>query len=598
MMRLMQRFRGGSLAPNVFRWPAWYAPDDFGSPVSLFVYAALLLFPLCLGWLFSIDPRLVGGRSSEEQLFENLTAGFFLLASLLLLASAVAERRWPVRGLYLLGAAGCILIAGEELDWGQRQLGFATPDFIEPIEGSSGTSLHNSTIKVAFYPVQKAFSDLKIFTPLLLCLAVCAARALGRRQLWGLPLPTAPLLLGLLLVVGYQEADSALRLNFALGKGKTLLLLIALYALLSRQPGLLLATAAAGLVSEALAYVRSDESLDLVNDNEILEALLSCAALGYAVELVGHALKRRRAAGERNAAYHPPTPRARRTLPHPWLAVCALIAAGSLALYPMEYFKSRAETAVAQRAYAAISAGTESADYDPGAHFQFADGEFELYAVGNQLVYLRTGGSCLAPGVFFLHIYPASPGDLPGNRREHGYENRDFFFGWYNKKTDVQDLCAAVVPLPNYPIAEIRTGEYDGKVGQRFWERRLVFGLAGYREAYAAAVVGRPAARAAFDVYLTEEALTYIKEECTAADVTGMFIFHAFPANPGDLPEWRQGQEFDNLDFRFDGQGARFDGRCVAVVPRPDYPLERLRVGQWLPQENRQLWSAEFPARR
>lgn len=595
----MQRFRGGSLAPNAFRWPAWYAPDDFGSPVSLFVYAALLLFPLGLGWLFSIDPRLVGGRSSEEQLLENLTAGFFLLASLLLLAGAVAERRWPVRGLYLLGAAGCMFIGGEELNWGQRHLGFATPDFIAAWNHNNETSLHNSAVTVAFWPVEKSFRDLSIFTPLLLCLAVCAARALGKRQLWGLPLPTAPLLLGLLLVVGYLETDSVLRFNFGLGQAKTLLLLIAIYAMFSRQPGLLLATAAAGLSSDALTYVLSDESLALDIHNEVYEALVSCGALGYAVELAWHALKRRRAAAVppevRNAAYGPS--RARRTLPHPGLAVCFLVVAGSLALYPLEYFKSRAETAVAQQAYAAITAGAESAAYDPYAHFQFADAEFELYAAGNQLVYFRTGGACLEPRIFFLHIYPANPGDLPGNGREYGYENRDFFFGWYNKKTDVQDLCAAVVPLPDYSIAEIRTGEYHGKVGQRFWERRLVFGLAGYREAYAAAVAGRPAVRAAFDVYLSNEALTYIKEECTAADVTGMFIFHAFPANLGDLPEWRQGEEFDNLDFRFDGQGARFDGRCVAVVPLPDYPLARLRVGQWLPQENRQLWGAEFPAR-
>ena len=44
---------------------------------------------------------------------------------------------------------------------------------------------------------------------------------------------------------------------------------------------------------------------------------------------------------------------------------------------------------------------------------------------------------------------------------------------------------------------------------------------------------------------------------------------------------------FDNLDFRF-GE------RCHAKVALPDYGIARVRAGQWLPAEGRNLRQAEF----
>ena len=61
---------------------------------------------------------------------------------------------------------------------------------------------------------------------------------------------------------------------------------------------------------------------------------------------------------------------------------------------------------------------------------------------------------------FFLHIIPADMSDLLANRREHGFDNRDFQFGDRGKASD--GWCVAIAPLPRYPIERIRTGQFTG----------------------------------------------------------------------------------------------------------------------------------------
>ena len=58
----------------------------------------------------------------------------------------------------------------------------------------------------------------------------------------------------------------------------------------------------------------------------------------------------------------------------------------------------------------------------------------------------------------FLHIHPARPEDLPPGARLVSFENRDFSLDTYGGRPGGD--CVAIVPLPDYPIAEIRTGQY------------------------------------------------------------------------------------------------------------------------------------------
>ena len=155
MRRLRQQFRGGSFSPNAWRWPALDAPADFDRRVSFGGYAFLLLCFNCFTWLVSIDAPRLGGLALEDRLLENLTAVFYAGAALLLLAAAAAERRWPLRCLYLLAAAGCGFVAGEEIDWGQRLLGYATPAWFVEINYRDVVSVHNTGFHYLFNDLQR-----------------------------------------------------------------------------------------------------------------------------------------------------------------------------------------------------------------------------------------------------------------------------------------------------------------------------------------------------------------------------------------------------------------------------------------------------------
>ena len=113
---------------------------------------------------------------------------------------------------------------------------------------------------------------------------------------------------------------------------------------------------------------------------------------------------------------------------------------------------------------------------------------------------------------------------------------------------------------------------------------------------------GRPPEIAApFEVFAlrgppgTPPQLLYAKDECRPEDRQPWFLLHIIPADPADLPAGRQTYGFDNADFRLEQPGGQFGGWCLAAIPlNQDYPISRLRTGQWRPEENRRLWEAEF----
>ena len=113
-------------------------------------------------------------------------------------------------------------------------------------------------------------------------------------------------------------------------------------------------------------------------------------------------------------------------------------------------------------------------------------------------------------------------------------------------------------------------------------------------EAYRSIKAGEAVVHSSFDIYLTENELTYVKEPCAPADTEPPFFVHIIPADANDLPAVRKQHGFDNLDFSFDWlSGRRFGGKCLVTWPLPDYKITSIRTGQFIPGEG-QIWVGTF----
>ncbi len=117
--------------------------------------------------------------------------------------------------------------------------------------------------------------------------------------------------------------------------------------------------------------------------------------------------------------------------------------------------------------------------------------------------------------------------------------------------------------------------------------------LGAYRSAYADIASVEPVIRSEFAVHLRGGALAYLREPCLPADTQDRFFLHVTPIDESDLPYDRRRHGFDNLNFDFDIHGARFDGKCLTTAVLPNYPIARVRTGQFVRGGGR-LWEGEF----
>ena len=221
--------------------------------------------------------------------------------------------------------------------------------------------------------------------------------------------------------------------------------------------------------------------------------------------------------------------------------------------------------------------------------------DFDVYLAGNRLVYVKEpcGPEDVEAG-FYLHVVPADPDDLPGSLRRHGQDNLDFRFD--DRGLTFDGVCVAGVPLPEYGIAEIRTGQGRGGLYPWGGEIRLGPDRAETGERLADRVRGRrPAIESDFSVHLVGNTLIYVKERCGADDVDAPFFLHVVPVDPDDLAGPR-GYGFDDLDFGFAERGATFDGACLVEVPLPEYAIAAIRTGQVVAVEggDLHLWEGEI----
>ncbi len=113
-----------------------------------------------------------------------------------------------------------------------------------------------------------------------------------------------------------------------------------------------------------------------------------------------------------------------------------------------------------------------------------------------------------------------------------------------------------------------------------------------YRDVHHKAKADVPVTRSVFDVYRYKDKLVYLRESCNPEDLRERFFVHVLPVNETDLPSWRKPYGFDNLDFDFYMYGVGFDGKCMAILPLPEYDINAIRTGQFTNEGN--IWQAEL----
>lgn len=229
------------------------------------------------------------------------------------------------------------------------------------------------------------------------------------------------------------------------------------------------------------------------------------------------------------------------------------------------------------------------------SHTPAARSAYDVYSTDGALVYVREPcGSVDAKPIIFLHVFPEQTDDLPEWRKTQGFDNMDFRFPMWGASFD--GACIARVPLPEYEVKAVRTGDWGE--GKLLWDAAFSLDAEFYRAAHEAVALRQPDARAEFDLYFDadERSLTYVKEPCVASDVAAPFFLHVTPTRADSLSEDRIAFGFDNLDFDFRLNGAVFDGKCAAKVALPLYSAAGVRTGQFVPGSG-EAWSAaiSFP---
>ena len=210
---------------------------------------------------------------------------------------------------------------------------------------------------------------------------------------------------------------------------------------------------------------------------------------------------------------------------------------------------------------------------------------FDVYRDDAELIYVKD--PCVEGdigAVFGFNAYPLNPGDLPADRKRDRFNALTFRF--WDHGVRVGNRCVAVVPLPDYPVAGVRTGQLD----MTGWLWDVSFGVTPL-EVDATVLAREPLARSVFDVYRDGDVLVYVRDGCTEEETGATFLLHVVPVDVADLPADRVQYGFDNRDFEFWWRGGVRDGRCVAVAALPDYPIASVVTGQY--DETGQLWAVE-----
>ena len=100
-----------------------------------------------------------------------------------------------------------------------------------------------------------------------------------------------------------------------------------------------------------------------------------------------------------------------------------------------------------------------------------------LHLDARRLVYAKTPCDVADTATrFFVHVQARSNRALPPHRQDFGFDNLDFAFTHRGLALPGGSRrCVAVVELPRYPLASLRTGQFDERDERELWSARIDF---------------------------------------------------------------------------------------------------------------------------
>ena len=213
-----------------------------------------------------------------------------------------------------------------------------------------------------------------------------------------------------------------------------------------------------------------------------------------------------------------------------------------------------------------------------------ARSDWNVYLYGDGVTYVKE--PCTSDdtdALFFVHFIPENVQDLPDGRHEIGFQSITFHF--VSRGAMFDGKCLVSIDLPEYEIARIRTGQLVRGIDSEdrsVWNVHYNFELPDIIDAVnERRQSGRgPDIRSAFNVYIDDGRLLYVKDSCNAEDRGTPFFLHVFPVDENDLPAGREDSGFDNLGFELIDKGGMHEGGCFATVDLPQYEIASIRTGQ------------------
>ena len=434
----------------------------FQQKLSAFGYLCVCLNAIFFGYLIITEP------SSEQSIYlveedshiENFTAILLFLAGFLLVITASVERCTFLRYIYFLGGIAFVFASGEEISWGQRIFDFETPEILMDLNTQKEFNVHNIVIGKQFM-VLNIFDAIYVYGTFFFCIITCCAFFCNKNTLFGIPLPTIPLMLSFLVMLSHRHVHENLYPNFSMEK--ILLLIFIIHVLLSNKAFFsntrLQLSIATMILVLVISYIYQYDGKYVLNE-ELREYLFSLCCFFYSLELLY-------AQGSVNRFFAIQNPQ-NRSPNYLGYVVFICVIPGSVLLAYLKYTRMENILLHHQETLQFLK------DADP-----IIRSSFDIYLKQKSLVYVKDNCSSEDINVrFFLHIHPIQHSDLSDVRRPYDYDQFNFSF---KEKIDGKidgffddQRCIVVRYLPSYGIAKIRTGQFVNERRQ-IWSETFIF---------------------------------------------------------------------------------------------------------------------------